>query len=615
MQAVTDEQQGESFCACLRPDVLDLIGGPCCIGCGRRIDHNSPLKTLSHQSSSIYRYKSLKVSDEIRLVRLLPAKNRDDDVQCVITHTALHRGLCFEALSYAWGSTVLSQTIHTFEGIVRVTQNCSDALRDLRHQDESRLLWIDAICINQESNDEKNHQVPLMSKIYAAASRTLIYIGPDLLATARDTFRHLEEGDGYCHKCEDCRLRRMSNSNLSWHRTTRKHGPETMWNDLTRIVGMPWFSRVWVLQEIANSKKALLVWGTESVDWKVLSTTAIRIYSDTASYRSRFPAWRQFRLPPTLLLADSDPRPFNDLYTLIHFAKNTHASDPRDKVFALLGLLKPTVRHGIVPDYNKSVEEVYFDFVQNFVRVYNHLDILRFHQPEPEEHWLEPEPHSTANSAKGEMIPERKNFEPESRVPSWLPSLDFETEPTTGIYYGIKKESEIEKSSQPVKRDCTSKHHDHHGPAMEVSLLRDATVSEYIEKIKRDEGLLSSQTWSRLMVTLDILRSRPINDIVMLYHAGRIRANDEICHIRGVSGPVILRPVQNGHAGPTFRLVTFCSLFMKMDWYKFGHILSGERFRDIMREYKPEGETAAKVDSPNSSQPELKKDWVTACLV
>ncbi|KAF1969892.1 heterokaryon incompatibility, partial [Bimuria novae-zelandiae CBS 107.79] len=83
----------------------------------------------------------------------------------------------FEALSYTWGDRTSNRSLRKTQGRLEVTPNCLAALEDRRHQNQGRTLWIDAICINQHSNTEKNHQVPLMNQIYSKATQLLIYIG------------------------------------------------------------------------------------------------------------------------------------------------------------------------------------------------------------------------------------------------------------------------------------------------------------------------------------------------------------------------------------------------------------------------------------------------------
>jgi hypothetical protein len=85
----------------------------------------------------------------------------------------------YEALSYVWGEDADSPSRHvSCSGEkVPITRNCYDALRILHRHLGIRTIWVDAICINQDSIEEKEHQIPLMRDIYGNARRVFIWLG------------------------------------------------------------------------------------------------------------------------------------------------------------------------------------------------------------------------------------------------------------------------------------------------------------------------------------------------------------------------------------------------------------------------------------------------------
>ncbi|RYP44958.1 hypothetical protein DL768_008620 [Monosporascus sp. mg162] len=83
----------------------------------------------------------------------------------------------YDALSYCWGSNRLTGTVIVNEKVLFITENLSEALRHLRHRDEDRILWIDAICIDQNNIRERGHQVGCMGRIYSHAHQVLIWLG------------------------------------------------------------------------------------------------------------------------------------------------------------------------------------------------------------------------------------------------------------------------------------------------------------------------------------------------------------------------------------------------------------------------------------------------------
>ena len=91
----------------------------------------------------------------------------------------------YEALSYTWGDPTMSQSIRLNNRLFFITANLYLALCNLRHADMERILWVDAICINQACPLEKTHQVSQMRNIYQAAERVLVWLGEGCVETNR----------------------------------------------------------------------------------------------------------------------------------------------------------------------------------------------------------------------------------------------------------------------------------------------------------------------------------------------------------------------------------------------------------------------------------------------
>lgn len=111
----------------------------------------------------------------------MPSKDERGDIQCELfeysileSDTANHP---YEALSYVWGGEDKPQSILIDNKALKVTQNLYTALLHFRNRQCPRLLWVDAICIDQETDEEKEHQIQLMAAIYAGASRVLVWLG------------------------------------------------------------------------------------------------------------------------------------------------------------------------------------------------------------------------------------------------------------------------------------------------------------------------------------------------------------------------------------------------------------------------------------------------------
>ena len=190
-----------------------------------------------------YQYNPLpKETSVIRLVELLPEKDEElnsnghlGELQCKIHHVDLGgltdssiepgRRLTYEALSYTWNSEVYCKSIRCDGRILSITQNLYDALRRLRQPENSRVFWIDAICINQLDIGERNHQVGLIRSIYTRASQVVPWLG---------------EEDEYTETAFDL-IRKLS-TNEEYLEVTFKADPSAIWdNHVMEDMGLPHF--------------------------------------------------------------------------------------------------------------------------------------------------------------------------------------------------------------------------------------------------------------------------------------------------------------------------------------------------------------------------------------
>ncbi|PMD54899.1 HET-domain-containing protein, partial [Hyaloscypha bicolor E] len=113
---------------------------------------------------------------QIRLVTIISAK-KEEEIECVIAHFPFTKeavdNLKYEAFSYVWGDATVTAPIKLNGQTFHATKNLEAALRILRLQNEERLIWIDAICINQSSIEERNQEVRHMDQIYQYAVRAV----------------------------------------------------------------------------------------------------------------------------------------------------------------------------------------------------------------------------------------------------------------------------------------------------------------------------------------------------------------------------------------------------------------------------------------------------------
>lgn len=120
---------------------------------------------------------------EIRLLEILPGDyKRPHIVQCHLRSVSLAGLSSYEALSYHWAGDVVVKRVFVNGVEVPVHRNLYDALLSLRYPVMSRILWVDAICIDQAQDQpagEKSHQLPLMRQIYGQAMSVMVWLGPE----------------------------------------------------------------------------------------------------------------------------------------------------------------------------------------------------------------------------------------------------------------------------------------------------------------------------------------------------------------------------------------------------------------------------------------------------
>ncbi|RYO88314.1 hypothetical protein DL764_008744 [Monosporascus ibericus] len=128
---------------------------------------------------SAYRYSPLP-KGYIRLLRLTPHRDEHAPVQGqLFDYPLLDSGQgthLYEALSYVWGSLEKHQSVSIDEGYIPVTKNLHMVLKRLRDYSLDRIIWVNAICIDQGNTEKRNHQVQSMAKIYAKANRVVVWL-------------------------------------------------------------------------------------------------------------------------------------------------------------------------------------------------------------------------------------------------------------------------------------------------------------------------------------------------------------------------------------------------------------------------------------------------------
>jgi hypothetical protein len=227
-------------------------------------------------------YKPLDAhQDEIRLLILNPSEEADP-VSCRIAHKALAPGLTqsknnddgisgYEALSYEWGKPLdnrLGQPLDKPEQFelhsiivdgqaIGIRWNLHCALRQLRLSDEPRVLWVDALCINQEDGRERNHQVTLMKMIYARADRTIMWLGVNQWSRLNPLLR-MKDFNNFS-------LRAIETGEAGYRLSDMELKYLSVWYGL---LGASYWTRLWIIQEVVLSRDVVLQLGDATATWE-----------------------------------------------------------------------------------------------------------------------------------------------------------------------------------------------------------------------------------------------------------------------------------------------------------------------------------------------------------
>lgn len=304
-------------------------------------------------------YSTLRSGDGIRLLCLSPRRSAGDMIlHGALQITSLSKRPDYMAVSYTWADSDGDRSLcdEIFLGDLwtplPITSNCAAALRRLRSGHQIQTLWIDSICINQFSRRDKSHQVGLMRDIYSRAQSVAIFLGGD-----EDT--------------PDTRLFKETADSLFYH----DNKGDVTWSAfhdhiaVRALFDRPYWSRIWVIQEVLLAKKAIVVLGESTIPLQ--SLLKARLIEPDGSER-------KFSKPPWLRLGRSLPiRDFNGLSTLLTETSACLATDPRDMVFALLGLVQGAHLEGLAADYSKAIDEIRVGIAAYFLIRHRQTNILK----------------------------------------------------------------------------------------------------------------------------------------------------------------------------------------------------------------------------------------------
>ncbi|KAJ5986574.1 hypothetical protein N7451_010939 [Penicillium sp. IBT 35674x] len=342
-------------------------------------------------------------------------------------------------LSYAWGAPGSTRNILLNDRLIPIRENLEAALRQLRRRDRPRTMWVDGICIDQSNVQERTEQVQQMDRTYRNATGVVVWIGRESNTTARlfdrinvtlkdskqlqDLMRQSGhfldfpfQPEKYCPHCDGVprdvasQLVRPFVTERAADRYTKAARDTTIteqeWKNVQvedidaflTLLSRPWWKRVWVLQEAILAKSITLYCGSKSIDWPLLQSILYTYVRQ--GKRSRIhhigglvTEARRARAHSHLLAAVNSTFAFFFLQSssiptdqlqglsmadLLSLTWNFDATDPRDKIFALIGLLPENCPERVLfkPDYTVNVKQLFLHVAKTFLVTSQRLDVL-----------------------------------------------------------------------------------------------------------------------------------------------------------------------------------------------------------------------------------------------
>jgi hypothetical protein len=341
-------------------------------------------------SQSIYTQRTLN-DRRFRLLYIHPAVDDDQDLVCSCRPFDIDNAPAYEALSYVWGPKRQLQEILCNGQVIETQQSLYAALKRLRLPDSDRVIWADAICINQDNNAEKSHQVPLMGSIYSKAKKVVVWLGPGLPEETQTAFATLRCIARACYQYD-------RENGLDDEYSSQKHEavrvPQEVFTpsaftSLKELFIKPWFERTWCAQEIRLAQDASVVWGLDEITWQEFAIGASWMFDNTTEQADQDISDTKKETDTFLSqLGQSDgvshatllgEEGMDTLLGTLQGFREFVASDPRDKVYGLLNLISPESERNIIDvDYDKSVGQVYADTVLNIIHLYSRLSTLAY---------------------------------------------------------------------------------------------------------------------------------------------------------------------------------------------------------------------------------------------
>jgi len=433
---------------------------------------------------------------QIRLLTLQASRRFKDPIQCSLHTISLDNEPEFWALSYVWGNPSVTVDITVDGSPVEATTNLASALRHIRRAFGQVVIWVDAVCINQKDDEERGKQVQMMGTIYTKAAKVIGWLGPEAdnsrlaLATLRGIAR--AKMDYILSMCAAGRWDDVAQAtsadaernHLGWLREAPQLGPKFWWGGNLRSVGLlikrgdwkhlawtlyPKFAvlspawkairhffqrdywiRVWILQEFALATNLVLMCGHDILEPEAIESLSQMLNTLHLCELGQHPKWMDsgafsafsndttWKPAYMTVMLRSQPDTDRQLRHLVADFQVLEATNPRDRIYALLGLAVDAIE----PKYGRSVVEVYSEFAAKWIMEDRDTSILA---------------HAELSGYR-----ERKLSKQRSDLPSWVPDWESAAGEMGKLFrfgsrlqHGKGSMDELERYRASLDRPCT----------------------------------------------------------------------------------------------------------------------------------------------------------------
>ncbi|GKT51448.1 heterokaryon incompatibility protein 6, OR allele [Colletotrichum spaethianum] len=283
--------------------------------------------------------------DSTRFIQIESAESEIAPLVCSLTNIPFGELPKFEALSYMWGDEKDQITIKLNDGLFNIRRNLFDALVYLRGRQKTRLLWVDALCIDQHNLKERTKQVQNMRHIYFRAESVIVWLGRKYseYQTGLTEFEISEivnptnKSKQGLSKDDDAEEETETAISIAEREMVRQLVADEYWN------------RLWIIQEVGQNESKRVCFGHLEVGWDDF------IHFVTMHNGTGWP----------LRLAEQLSQKYGDAHTLRRLLidhKDAQCKEPRDKIYGLVGLALDA--RGFPLNYEKSLLVVWNDTME-----------------------------------------------------------------------------------------------------------------------------------------------------------------------------------------------------------------------------------------------------------